>query len=91
MNNIFEKEYKIEIWMASDCGNYHEVMSSKIIRGSRDYVINYIAGYQQALNDRKPFEGTAHWEVSLANDSNYPFDGDYEGWTKYPNNKGVKS
>ena len=77
------EEHKIEIWMASDCGNYHEVMTSKIIRGSRDYVINYIAGYQQALNDNKPFKGTSHWEVSLAN-------GDYEGWTKYPN-KGVKS
>ena len=75
--------HKIKILMASNCGKYHEIMGSKIIRGDMKYVINYIAGYQQALNDNKPFKGTSHWEVSLAN-------GDYEGWTKYPN-KGVKS
>ena len=59
------EEHKIQIWMASDCGKYHEIMSSKIIRGDMNYVINYIAGYQQALNDRKPFGKYDHWEVSL--------------------------
>ncbi len=60
------EEHKIQILISSDCGKYHEIMSSKIIRGDMNYVVNYIAGYQQALNDRKPLEGTAHWEVSLA-------------------------
>ena len=60
------EEHKIQILMASNCGKYHEIMSSKIIRGDMNYVVNYIAGYQQALNDRKPFGKYDHWEVSLA-------------------------